>query len=280
MCAVVPTPTHLCAPPSSAERFLHSPGLCCCRVLAAGRKEGRSPKKVQNFLWGKLGTTRNGETCFPGKTGRWEANCPCYFPGAPEPCTPPLRGTFRAGTRGNRCPHSSCAASHSSGSLVSIPLPVPASLPASEPSHRAPPSSTDYPHGNRLLYVRLTSAGSARGAGGVPLAQKQLESAVLFGKGLGQLRPRGSVARPEYRRLRGPGISATWPGVKELPVAWPCVSAVEEALGCLPAVCLRHSQSARTCQTLRLCRKSAWESKPLTRSPRVRGKPELERERE
>lgn len=131
-------------------------------------------------------------------------------------------------------------------SSVPVPLSVPSSLLASEPSPSAPPSTTVYPHGNRLLYERLTSPGSARGAGGVHLAPKQLGSAVPLGKGLGQLRARGSVARPESSCLSGPGTRTAWPGVQELPVPWPSVSAVEEALGCLSAVRLSHSQSART----------------------------------
>lgn len=50
--------------------------------------------------------------------------------------------------------------------------------------------------------MRLTSPCSPRGAGGVHLAQKQLGSAVLFGKGgRGQLRARGSVARSDYSCL-------------------------------------------------------------------------------
>lgn len=134
------------------------------------RKERRKvAKKVENFLWGKLGTTRNGETWFPGKTGRWEAK---YLPRGTRTLHPPRMPLSARG-----CVALAARASPSPVSLFLFhSLRRPESLPASELSPRAPPSSTVYPHGNRLLYVRLTSPGSARGAGGVHLARKQLGS--------------------------------------------------------------------------------------------------------
>lgn len=61
------------------------------------RKERKvaKKKKVENFLWGKLGTTRNGETWFPGKTDIWEANRPHCLPRG-------TRAPFRTGVRGTR----------------------------------------------------------------------------------------------------------------------------------------------------------------------------------
>lgn len=44
---------------------------------------------------------------------------------------------------------------------------------------------------------------------------------------------------------RGPEVAATWPGVQELPVARPGISAGKEVLGCLSSVRLASSQSAR-----------------------------------
>lgn len=163
-------------------------------------------------MWGKLGTTRNGETWFPGKTDTWEANRPHYLPRG-------TRAPFHTGVRGTRLLHWPSAASPSPVSLYlfhSLCQP----LFAPEGSPRAPPSSIVYPHGNRLLYMRLTSPDSAKGAGSFPLARKRLGSAVQFGKGLCQLRARGSVARPLPKGTRNLGLLA------RCEVAWPSVSAL------------------------------------------------------
>ena len=146
LCAVVSTPSTLRSPLLGGTVFA-SPELCCSQSRPQeGKKEGRQRKKVENLLWGKLGTTRNGETWFPGKTDIWEANRPHYLPRG-------TRAPFRKGVRGTRLLHWPSAASPSPVSLYlfhSLCQP----LFAPEGSPRAPPSSIVYPHGNRLLYLR------------------------------------------------------------------------------------------------------------------------------
>lgn len=129
------------------------------------------------------------------------------------------RAPFRTGVRGASRLHWPSAASPSPGSLyVFHSLCQP--LFAPERSPRAPPSSIVYPHGNRLLYMRLTSPDSAKGAGSFPLARKQLGPAGQFGKGLCRLRARGSVARPLPKGTRNLGLLA------RCEVAGPSVSAL------------------------------------------------------
>lgn len=131
---------------------------------------------------------------------------------------------------GYPCPFPHGGAGHSPLHWPSAASPSPVSLYlfhslcqplfAPERSPCAPPSSIVYPHGNRLLYMRLTSPDSAKGAGSFPLARKQLGSAVQFGKGLCQFRARGSVARPLPKGTRYLGLLA------RCKVAWPSVSAL------------------------------------------------------
>ena len=163
-------------------------------------------------MWGKLGTTRSGETWFPGKTETWEASRPHTRLGAPVPLCAQGCGALAACT-------GPAAASPSPGSLfVFHALYQP--LVAPERSPRAPPSSIVYPRGNWLLYMRLTSPDSAKGAGSFPWARKQLGPAVQFGKGLCRLRARGSVARPLPKGTGNLGLLA------RCEVAGPSVSAL------------------------------------------------------
>lgn len=109
--------------------------------------------------------------------------------------------------------------------------------------------------------MRLTSPGSARGAGGVHLAQKQLGSAVLFRRGgRGQFRAKGSVARSEYgcllegARLPGQVWSCQWPGQASQPGTAGYLSRSQSAH---PALC--PTRPAKTPG----CTETAWKNLPL-----------------
>lgn len=116
--------------------------------------------------------------------------------------------------------------------------------------------------------MRLTSPGSARGAGGVHLAQKQLGSAVLFGRG-----GRGQLDLSTAACWRGPDSLARCGAanglVKRLSRERLAISPAARApIPHFASPDLLRSQDVqklpgRTCHS----------------SPRVRGKPGLERER-
>lgn len=194
----------------------------------------------------------------PGKTGRGRQTAFTTYRWAPKPwtslaCPFPRGGAWHSPpARAPRC----CVLARVPSVLRSLRGPS-ASFSAAERSPCSLSSSAVYPHGNRLLHERLSFPRSARGAGDVHLARGSVRK--------GWSRPVQSERECGPTRVglpEGPGAPAAWPGVQELPVAQPKVSAWREVLGCLSVGCpSSRSQSAR--RDIRCHIKRVWENLPL-----------------
>lgn len=193
------------APFSRWNRFLYKAGGSTAAQSRPqeGNKEDR--QRSSELLSGKLGTTRNGETWFPGKRKMVSE------PASPSPSghlssrSPPLGVPFLAGMRSTRRLHSPCAAPSSPVPLFHSLRQPPCLLPSPSFLLRLSPWKSAFP-------CEINFSRHCGGDGRRPLGSETTGVSGSVRKGSQPAQSQGDLSTTAL----GARNPAAWPGVREL----------------------------------------------------------------